>query len=209
VLSCNLGGRSAKVMSPCLQAISSSPSPTPTTSPRSDATQIVDGVGAPVAGTWSVDPGHTEVGVVGHLGLTNTRGRFRGVDGTVHVADHPTASTIDVTIDMASVESGVTNRHDDCRSASSFDVDSHPTAQFRSTAIAVDGNGGTVTGDLTINGITRTVELNIEYLGYARSPWGNDRVAFSASATINREDWGITKDLTLELELIRQSNRHE
>jgi polyisoprenoid-binding protein YceI len=188
------------------------------------AKQIIDGVGVPVAGTWSVDPGHTEVGVVGrHLGLIKTRGRFRGVDGTLHVADDPTASTIDVTIDMASVESGVTNRHDHCRSASGVAVDNHPTAQFRSTAIAVDGNGGTVTGDLTINGITRTVELDIEYLGYARSAWGNDRAAFSASATINREDWGITNDLTLdsgrlrvsgriqlelELELIRQSDRH-
>jgi polyisoprenoid-binding protein YceI len=145
------------------------------------------------------------------------------VDGTVHVADHPTASTIDVTIDMASLDSGVTNSHDHRRSASWFAVDNHPTAQFRSTAIAVDGNGGTVTGDLTINGITRTVQLDIEYLGDARSPWGNDRAAFSASATINRGDWGITNDLTvdrglrvsgriqleLELELIAQSTRHE
>jgi polyisoprenoid-binding protein YceI len=125
---------------------------------------------------------------------------------------------------MASVESGVTNRHDHRRSPSWFAVDNHPTARFRSTAIAVEGNGGTVTGDLAINGITRTVELDIEYLGYARSPWGNDRAAFSASATINRKDWGITNDVTpdsgrlrvsgriqleLELELIRQSDRHE
>jgi polyisoprenoid-binding protein YceI len=189
------------------------------------ATQIVDGIEVPVAGTWSVDPGHTEVGFVGrHLGLTKTRGRFTGVDGTVHVADDPTASTIAVTIDMASVESGLTNRDDHLRSASWFDVDNHPTAQFRSTAITVDGNGGTVTGDLTIKGITRTVELDVEYLGYAQDPWGNDRAAFSASATINREDWGITNDMTLdsgrllvskriqlelELELIRQSERHE
>jgi polyisoprenoid-binding protein YceI len=189
------------------------------------ATQIVDGVGVPLAWTWSVDPGHTEVGFVGrHHGLPKTRGRFSGVDGTVEVADDPTASTIDVTIDMASVESGSANRHDHRRSASWFAVDNHPTAQFRSTAIAVDGNGGTVTGDLTINGITRTVELHVEYLGYARSPWGHDRAAFSASAMINREDLGITNDLTLdsgrlrvsgriqlelELELIRQSDRHE
>jgi polyisoprenoid-binding protein YceI len=189
------------------------------------AMQIVDGVEVPVAGTWSVDPGHTEVGFVGrHLGLTKTRGRFTGVDGTVHVADDPTASTIDVTIDMASVESGSTNRDDHLRSASWFDVDNHPTAQFRSTAITVDGNGATVTGDLSIKGITRTVELDVEYLGYARDPWGSDRVAFSASATINREDWGITNDMTLdsgrllvskriqlqlELELIRQSEPNE
>jgi polyisoprenoid-binding protein YceI len=146
------------------------------------------------------------------------------VDGTVHLADGSTASTIDVTVDMASVDSGVTSRHEHRRSASWFAVDNHPTAQFCSTAIAVDGNGGTVTGDLTINGITRTVELDIYYLGYARSPWGNGRAAFSASATINREDWGFTNDLTpdngrlrvsgriqleLELELIGQSDLHE
>jgi polyisoprenoid-binding protein YceI len=189
------------------------------------AMRIVDGAEVPVAGTWSVDPGHSEVGFVGrHLGLAKTRGRFTGVDGTVHVADDPTASTIEVIIDMASVESGLTNRDDHLRSASWFDVDNHPTAQFHSTAITMDGNGGTVTGDLTVKGITRTVELDVEFLGHARDPWGNDRAAFSASATINREDWGITNDMTLdsgrllvskriqlqlELELIRESARHE
>ena len=163
------------------------------------ATQIVDGVEVPVAGTWSIDPGHTEVGFVGrHLGLTKTRGRFTGVDGTVHVAADPTASTIDVTIDMASVESGSTNRDDSLRSANWFDVDNHPTARFRSTAITVDGTGGTVTGDLTIKGITRPVVLDVEYLGYARDPWGNDRAAFSATATINREDWGVTNSMALD-----------
>jgi polyisoprenoid-binding protein YceI len=184
------------------------------------ATQIIDGVEVPVTGTWSIDPGHTEVGFVGrHLGLAKTRGRFTGVDGTVHVAADPTASTIDVTIDMASVESGSTSRDDNLRSANWFDVDNHPTARFRSTAITVDGSGATATGDLTIRGITRPVVLDVEYLGHARDPWGNDRAAFSATATINREDFGITNDmaldtgrllvskriqLELELELVRQ-----
>jgi len=135
------------------------------------ATQIVDGVDVPVAGIWSVDPGHTEVGFVGrHLGLTKTRGRFTGVDGTLHVAADPTASTIEVTIDMASVESGSTNRDNSLRSANYFDVDNHPTARFRSTAITMGGTGGTVTGDLTIKGVTRRVVLDVEYLGYARDP---------------------------------------
>jgi polyisoprenoid-binding protein YceI len=184
------------------------------------ATQILDGVEAPVAGTWSVDPGHTEVGFVGrHLGLTRTRGRFTGVDGTLHLAADPAASTIDVTIDMASVESGSANRDDSLRSDHWFDVENHPTAWFRSTAIAMDGTGGTVTGDLTMKGVTRPAVLDVEYLGYVRDPWGNDRAAFSATATINREDWGITNDMALdsgrllvskrihleiELELIRQ-----
>jgi len=184
------------------------------------ATQTVDGVEVPVAGTWSVDPGHTEVGFVGrHLGLTKTRGRFTGVEGTVHIADDPTASTIDITIDMASVESGLSKRDDSLRSANYFDVDNHPTARFRSTGVTIDGSGGTVTGDLTIKGVNRRVVLDVDYLGYVRDPWDNDRAAFSATATISREDWGVTNNMALdsgrllvskriqleiELELIRQ-----
>ena len=120
----------------------------------------------PIAGAWAVDPGHAEVGFIGrHLGLTKTRGRFTGVDGTVHVAADPTASTIDVTIDMSSVESGSANRDASLRSVNWFDVDNHPTARFRSTAITMDGTGGTVTGDLTIRGVTRPVVLDVDYLG--------------------------------------------
>jgi polyisoprenoid-binding protein YceI len=184
------------------------------------ATHIVDGVEVPVAGTWSIDPGHTEVAFIGrHLGLTKTRGRFTGVDGTVQLADDPTESTIDITIDMKTVDSGLAQRDDSLRSANWFDVDNHPTARFRSTAITIDGTGGAVTGDLTIKGITRPVVLDVEYLGFAQDPWGNDRAAFSANATINREDWGVTNSMALdngrllvskrirleiELELVRQ-----
>ena len=186
------------------------------------ATQTVDGVEVPVAGTWSVDPGHTEVGFVGrHLGLTRTRGRFLRVDGTVHIGSDPTTTTIDVTIDMASVESGSTRRDDSLRSATYFDVEKHPTARFRSVSITMDGTGGAVTGELTIKGVARQVVLDVDYLGYARDPWGNDRAAFSAAATINREDWGLTNNMALdsgrllvskriqleiELELIRQES---
>lgn len=189
------------------------------------ATQIVDGVELPIAGTWSIDPGHAEIGFVGrHLGLAKTRGRFTDIDGVVHIAADPTASTVDVVIAMSSVESGLTSRDDSLRSANWFDVDSHPTARFRSTAITLDGTGGTITGDLTLKGVTRPVVLDVEYLGYARDPWGNDRAAFSAAASINREDWGVTNTMALdsgrllvsrriqlefELELIRQEDPPE
>jgi polyisoprenoid-binding protein YceI len=184
------------------------------------ALSIVDRVDAPVPGTWTVDPHHTEVSFTGrHLGLTRTRGRFTHVDGTVHVADDPTVSTIDVTIDMASVESGSTKRDESLRSSHWFDVANHATARFRSTGIIQDGTGGAITGDLTIKGITRPVVLDFEYLGCVRDPWGNERAGFAANTTINREDWSITNDMALdagrlfvskriqleiELELIRQ-----
>jgi polyisoprenoid-binding protein YceI len=163
------------------------------------ATHKVGGVELPVAGAWSVDPSHAEVGFVGrHFGLTKIRGRFTRVDGTVQITADLTNSTIDVSIDMASVESGSTDRDNHLRSADFFDVARHPTARFRSAGTSIDGTQGTVTGDLTINGVTRPVTLDVEYLGYARDPWDNDRAVFSATATINREDWGLTWNMVLD-----------
>src|SRR5262245_42673987 len=119
------------------------------------AVQMIEGIELPAAGTWSIDPGHAEVKFVGrHLGLTPPRGRFAGVEGTVEIAPDVTASTVDVTIDMASVDSGFGPRDDSLRSSHYFDVDKHPTAHFRSTALALDGTRGTITGDLTIRGVT-------------------------------------------------------
>jgi polyisoprenoid-binding protein YceI len=172
------------------------------------ATSIVDRVDAPVPGTWTVDPHHTEVSFTGrHLGLTRTRGRFAGVDGTVVVAPDPTTSTVDVTIDMASVESGSAKRDDSLRSSHWFDVANHPTARFRSTSIVKDGSGGAITGDLTIKGITHPVVVDVEYLGCVRDPWGNDRAGFTATTTINREDWDVTNNMALDSGLLFVSKR--
>jgi polyisoprenoid-binding protein YceI len=163
------------------------------------ATQTIGGVELPASGVWTIDPGHAEVGFVGrHFGLTKIRGRFTGVDGTVHIAADPTQSAIEVTIGMASVESGSSDRDDHLRSADFFDVDDHPTARFRSTAVTIDGTRGTVTGDLTVKGVTRPVVLAVEYIGYARDPWDNDRAVFSATATVDREDWGLTWNMVLD-----------
>ena len=94
-----------------------------------------NGIELPPAGTWTVDPGHAEVGFVGrHFGLTKVRGRFTGVEATVVVGDDITASTVEVVIDMASVSSGDQSRDDHLRSADFFDVEHHPRATFRSTA---------------------------------------------------------------------------
>jgi polyisoprenoid-binding protein YceI len=150
-------------------------------------------------GVWTVDPGHAEVAFVGrHFGLTKIRGRFTAVDGTVVVHDHLPASTIDVTIDMGSVSSGDTARDDHLRSGDFFDVEHHPTATFRSTAIAVDGSSGSITGELTIKGVTRPVTLAVDALGQVTDPWGGERAVFHATATVNREDWGLTWNMVLD-----------
>ena len=163
------------------------------------ATRQIQGIELPSAGRWVVDPGHADVGFVGrHFGLTKVRGRFTGVDGVVVVGDDITTSSIDVTIDMASVNSGDDSRDKHLRSEDFFDVDNHRTATFRSTRIVDHAPNGTIEGDLTIKGITRPVTLDVEYLGHAIDPWSNERAVFSASATINREDWGLTWNMLLE-----------
>jgi polyisoprenoid-binding protein YceI len=163
------------------------------------ATRSVNTTDRPAAGTWTVDPGHAEVGFVGrHFGLTKVRGRFTGVEGTVVVGDELTASSIDVAIDMASVSSGDQSRDDHLRSADFFDVERHPRATFHSDSVVASGSSGSIPGELTIKGITRPVTLEVEYLGHVTDPWGAQRAVFSAGATINRELWDLTWNVLLE-----------
>ena len=150
-------------------------------------------------GVWTVDPGHAEVGFVGrHFGLTKVRGRFTGIDGTIVVANDIAASTIDVTIDMATVNSGDSTRDDHLRSGDFFDVANHPTGHFRSIGITHDGGRGAINGDLTLKGVTRAVSLDAEFVGAVLDPWGGERAVFSANTTIDREDWGLTWNMILD-----------
>lgn len=153
----------------------------------------------PTAGLWHVDPAHAEVAFVGrHFGLTKIRGRFTGVSGAVTIAPDIAGSAVSVDIDMASVNSGDQARDDHLRSAEFFDVANHPIATFRSTGVQASGPAGTLSGELTIKGVTRPVDLEVEFLGATRDPWGNDRIVFSAATKVNREDWGLTWNMLLE-----------
>jgi polyisoprenoid-binding protein YceI len=155
--------------------------------------------GYPAAGRWTIDPGHAEVGFIGrHFGLTKVRGRFPGVVGEVLIGDDIAQSSVSVEIDMASVNSGDATRDNHLRSSDLFDIERHPRAAFVSRNVLVSGTRGRVLGDLTIKGVTRPVTLEVEYLGGATDPWGNERAVFSAHATINREDWGLTWNMLLE-----------
>lgn len=161
-------------------------------------TRVLNGVEVPAAGVWKVDPGHAEVAFVGrHFMLTKVRGRFTGVDGTVTIGDDPTDSSVSVTIDMNSVNSGDDTRDNHLRSADLFDVANHPVATFESIDVSWDGSTGTITGDLTVKGVTKPVHLTVDYLGYAEDPWGNRKAVFSARGRINRENWGITWNMPL------------
>ncbi|MCB0893854.1 MAG: polyisoprenoid-binding protein [Nocardioides sp.] len=153
----------------------------------------------PAAGTWDIDPGHTDLAFVGrHFMVTKVRGRFTGVTGAVVIADDFEDSRVEVTIDMTTVESGNAARDEHIRSAELFDVEQYPRATFRSTRVEWSGASGTVHGDLTIHGVTRQVPLQVTFEGYARDPWGGDRAIFSARTKVNREDFGITWNMAVE-----------
>lgn len=160
---------------------------------------VVEQTQLPASGTWTIDPGHAEVGFVGrHFGLTKVRGRFTEIEGTVTIREPLDMSEVHVVIDMASVSSGSQTRDDHLRSDDFFDVANHPQAVFRSTGVVTDGAEARMTGELTIKGVTRPLTLDAEYLGHATDPWGAERAVFSASGTINREDWGLTWNMALE-----------
>jgi polyisoprenoid-binding protein YceI len=161
--------------------------------------RVVDGTELPAPGRWQIDPGHTEVGFVGrHLIFTKVRGRFRGVEGFVDVAENPDDSVVEVTIDMRSVDSGDETRDEHLRSGDLFDVERFPTATFRGRANGWSGRNGTLVGELTIKDVTKPVTLDVEYLGFVTDPWGGERAIFSASSALNREDWGIGWNMILE-----------
>ena len=150
-------------------------------------------------GRWAIDPGHAEVTFIGrHFGLTKVRGRFTGIDGTVDVGPTIQESTIHVNIDMTTVESGSSDRDAHLRSGDLFDVETHPTATFRSSSIAATGSSGAIAGDLTIKGITRSVILDAEFVGSTIDTSDNERAVFTASTVVNRYDFDVTWNMALE-----------
>ena len=169
------------------------------TSPAAPATRRIGGDELPVPGRWQIDPGHTEVAFIGrHFMLTKIRGRFTGVTGVIVVAEDPAGSTAEVTIDMASVDSGSQARDDHLRSPDFFDAAHHPSATFTGHTAGWHGTRGVLAGDLTIRGLTRPLTLTAGYLGHIADPWGGQRAIFTAQATLNREDWGLTWNMPLE-----------
>ena len=151
--------------------------------------------------TWELDSKHSEVGfAVRHMMVSKVRGRFERFDAVVELdADQPANSRVEAHIDAASINTGAPDRDTHLRSADFFDVEQHPTIDFRSTRVERGrGDSFKVTGDLTIRGVTRKVTLDGEVTGPATDPWGNHRVGFSLRGDIDREDFGLTWNQALE-----------
>jgi len=170
-------------------------------SPEVDvASRTVNGVEYPAVGVYAIDPSHTELGfAVRHMAVSKVRGRFGTFEGTLELAEDPADSKASVTIDATSVDTRDENRDGHLKSGDFFDVENHPTWTFVSTAVRPEGpTDFKVDGDLTIRGATRPVTLDVSLEGVVKDPYGNHRVGFSASTTINRDDFGVAFGAVME-----------
>ncbi len=185
------------------------------------------GLSAPAASeAWKIDPAHTAAGfAVKHLMISTVRGEFKGVTGTVNWDRQDiTKSTVEVSIDTSTVNTGEPKRDAHLKSPDFFDVAKFPTISFKSKKVEREEGGKLkVTGDLTIRGVTKEVTLNVEGpTAPVKDPWGNQRAALSATATVNRQDFGVkwnqTMDgggvvvgdevkITIDLEMVKQNGR--
>lgn len=154
------------------------------------------------ASTWQIDPDHSNIQFkVRHLMVSNVKGVFHKVSGMAEIDDQDmTGSRVSVTIETASVDTGVAKRDDDLRSANFFDVTRYPTMTFVSRKIVKTGTDSfKVTGDLSIHGVTREVLLDVDGPTAAvKDPWGGMRRGATATTRINRKDFGLTYNKVLE-----------
>jgi polyisoprenoid-binding protein YceI len=151
--------------------------------------------------TYKIDPAHTATNfTVRHMMITNVRGGFDNISGTLNFdAANPAASSVEVTINAASINTGVADRDNHLRSADFFEVEKYPTISFKSTKVEAHGEThAKVTGDLTIRDVTKSVVLDVEFLGQSASPFGDTRAGFEATTSINREDFGLGWNVALE-----------
>ncbi|MGJ3238556.1 MAG: YceI family protein [Anaerolineae bacterium] len=150
---------------------------------------------------WTFDPTHSSADfTVRHMMVSNVRGSLGPISGTLDFdPENPSEASVDVTIDVTAINTGAEDRDNHLRSADFFEVEKYPNMIFKSTSVESTGsNSAAVTGDLTIRDVTRQVTLNVEFMGQGASPFGDTRAGFEATTTINREDFGLTWNQTLE-----------
>jgi len=172
---------------------------------------------------WEIDSSHSGIHFsVRHLVIAKVRGQFSRWTGTLEVPGTDfTRASLDVVIDASSIDTGVADRDAHLRSGDFFDVEGYPEITFKSTSVKATGPDRLhVGGTLTIKGVTRDVVLDVEVLGQAKDPWGNERAAFSATTSVDRREFGLTWnqaletggvmvgdriDITIDIEAVRQA----
>ena len=146
------------------------------------------------AGTWSVDPTHSTVGFsVKHLGIATVRGKFEDFAGTLEIGEGDETARAYGTVQGVSISTGDAGRDEHLRSADFFGVEQNPELRFESTGVEqVDDDTFEITGELTMNGVTKPLKLTAEVQGEETDPWGNERVALEVTGQLNRSDWNMT-----------------
>jgi polyisoprenoid-binding protein YceI len=151
-----------------------------------------------IAGTWDIDPVHSQIGFVArHLMVSKVRGKFDRFEGQIVTAGDALQSSATATIDASSFDTGNDQRNSDVKSENFLDVASYPTLSYRSTSLRRDGEQFIAEGELTIKGVTRPVELAVEFNGIGPDPFGGTRLGLSAIGEINRNDYGISFNMAL------------
>ena len=154
---------------------------------------------SPYIGTWVIDPSHSRLGFeTRHAVVTKVRGHFATFEGTVTVGADLSASSATVSAKFDSIDTGNADRDGHLKSADFFDVENTNDLAFVSKSIVADGDDFIVTGDLSIKGITQSVELKVELGGIATDPFGNVRAGFEGTGEISRKDFGLTWNVALE-----------
>lgn len=151
-----------------------------------------------VAGTWTIDPLHSDIGfTIRHLMVSKVRGRFGSFEGTIVTGADRADSSVTASIDLASIDTGIAKRDDHVRSADFLDVEKHPTMTYRSTGVRPDGGDFILDGELTLRGLTKQVPLKLEVGGFGPDPFREDdpfkgaRAGFTATGEISRLEFGI------------------
>lgn len=143
------------------------------------------------AGTWQIDPSHSEIGfTVRHL-MSKVRGKFEEFEGQLVTDESGLGSVANATIQLSSVNTGTEDRDNHLRSSDFFSVEETPIMTFQSTGVRDKGDHYVALGDLTIRGVTKTVELDVEVLGEGGDPWGGTRIGLEATTEISRKEFGI------------------
>jgi polyisoprenoid-binding protein YceI len=167
------------------------------------------------AGTWVLDPSHSEVTFsVRHMMISKVRGKFAVKSATITAPENPLEATVTATADVASIDTNDEGRDGHLRSADFFDAETYPTITFASTGVRIEKGDFLVDGDLTIKDVTKPVTFELEFGGFGTDPYGNYKAGATAKAVINREEFGLTwnaaletggvlvgKDVTIELDL--------
>lgn len=166
---------------------------------NNELVRTVDGVQVPNAGKYTIDKSHTTVGfIVRHAMVSKVRGGFTEFEGSINVAEDVTASTVEAVIEMKSIDTRDEARDGHLRSNDFFAVDEYPTMTYKSKSLARKGADWVLEGELTLRGVTKAVELDLEFNGASRDPFGNQRIGFSANGEINRDDFGVSFNAVLD-----------